>query len=163
MVRLSNSFVLIGILASGVAVATPQFDQEAELRRSKCDDLSLVSKANDVRVGSVERQHDECQARNLDFTFDAEKACGIKLATTTSTASSTKAAAVTSSASEISSTATANTAFDVETKTKSDKAAEDTAQASPTESAAPVTDGVPQLKPALGGLVLVMASAFFFF
>ncbi|KAK6714794.1 hypothetical protein SNK04_005726 [Fusarium graminearum] len=194
MVRLSNSFVLIGILASGVAVATPQFDQEAELRRSKCDngcfddsfpsgsctnDPACMCTQNKYREAyfccmakncealvltrSVERQHDECQARNLDFTFDAEKACGIKLATTTSVTSSTKAAAVTSSASEISSTATANTAFDVETKTKSDKTAKDTAQASPTESAAPLTDGVPQLKPALGGLVLVMASAFFFF
>lgn len=124
---------------------------------------SLVSKANGISVGSVERQHDECQVRNLDFTFDTEKACGIKLAITTSVTSSTKAAAVTSSASKISSTATAHTAFDVETKTKSDKTADDTAQASPTESAAPVSDDVPQLKPALGGLVLVMALAFFFF
>lgn len=45
MVRLSNSFVLIGILASGVAVATPQFDQEAELRRSKCDVRVFISQS----------------------------------------------------------------------------------------------------------------------
>uniref|UniRef100_A0A0D2Y797 CFEM domain-containing protein n=1 Tax=Fusarium oxysporum (strain Fo5176) TaxID=660025 RepID=A0A0D2Y797_FUSOF len=29
----------------------------------------------DVMPESVERQHTECQARNLDFTFDAEKVC----------------------------------------------------------------------------------------
>jgi hypothetical protein len=110
----------------------------------------------------VERQHDECQARNLDFTFDAEKVCGIKLAATTSSVT-TEASATTSAVSETSSTVTAPTSSGAETTTTSDKNAENTAQASPTGSAAPVTDDVPQLKPALGGLVLFMASAFFLF
>jgi hypothetical protein len=119
-----------------------------------------VNRAKKMRIGSVKRQHDECQARNLDFTFNVEKACGIKLAATTSTTSLTETAA-TSTNSETSSAVIVAATSDAETKTISDKKAEDTAQASPTESAAPVTDGVPQLKPALGGLVLLMASAFY--
>ncbi|KAM0235209.1 hypothetical protein ACHAPO_006006 [Fusarium lateritium] len=190
MVRLSNSIILIGILASG-AIAAPEFDQEAELRRSNCDngcfddsfpggsctnDPACMCTQNKYREAyfccmaknceaivvtrSVERQHDECQARNLDFTFDAEKVCGIKLAGTTSTTSSIETAA-TATNSETFSAATASTTSDAETKTMSDENAKDTAQASPTEIAAPVTDGVPQLKPALGGLALLMASAFY--
>ncbi|GKU22862.1 unnamed protein product [Fusarium langsethiae] len=193
MVCLSNSLVLVGILAPCLAVATPEFDQEAELRRSNCDngcfddsfpggsctnDPACMCTQNKYREAyfccmaknceaivltrSVERQHDECQARNLDFTFDTEKVCGIKLAASTSTTSSTEAAAP-STASEASSAVAAPITSDTETKTTSDKNAKDTAQASPTESAAPVTDNVPQLKPALGGLVLFMASVFFLF
>ncbi|CEI61535.1 hypothetical protein FVEN_g9376 [Fusarium venenatum] len=190
MVRLSNSLILIGILASG-AVAAPEFDQEAELRRSNCDngcfddsfpggsctnDPACMCTQNKYREAyfccmaknceaivvtrSVERQHDECQARNLDFTFDVEKVCGIKLAATTSTTSSVETAATATNLGTSSVVVTPTTS-DAETKTMSDKNAKDTAQASPTESAAPVTDGVPQLKPALGGLTLLMVSAFY--
>jgi hypothetical protein len=37
MVRLYNSILLLSLLGTGLAVAAPQFDQEAELRKSECD------------------------------------------------------------------------------------------------------------------------------
>lgn len=37
MVRFSDSLMLIGMLATGLAVAAPEFDEAAELRRSNCD------------------------------------------------------------------------------------------------------------------------------
>ncbi|RGP73181.1 s-adenosyl-l-methionine-dependent methyltransferase [Fusarium longipes] len=181
MVRLFDSLMLTSILASGVAIAAPEFDQEAELRRSNCDngcfddsfpggsctnDPACMCNQNKYREAyfccmannceeivlsrSVERQHDECQARNLDFTFDAEKACGIKLAATTSSISSTEASATSAALSEILSTLTASITSDAATRTTWDKNAQDTAQTSSTGGATPVTDDVPQIKPALG-------------
>lgn len=32
-------------------------------------------------LDSITRQHRECKARNMDFTFDAEAICGVKLTT----------------------------------------------------------------------------------
>jgi hypothetical protein len=37
MVRLSNAFVILGLIGTSLAVAAPQFDQGAELRKSECD------------------------------------------------------------------------------------------------------------------------------
>lgn len=37
MVRFSDSLMLVGMLATGLAVAAPEFDEAAELRRSNCD------------------------------------------------------------------------------------------------------------------------------
>ena len=66
-----------------------------------------IKVANRLRVGSIERHHDGCKARNLDFTFDVEEACGIKLETTSSAV--TAKATATTTASETSSAATETT------------------------------------------------------
>ncbi|KAJ4256183.1 hypothetical protein NW762_009261 [Fusarium torreyae] len=111
----------------------------------KCD--------SDIMPESIERQHSECRARDLDFTFDAEKVCGINLTTTTTPASSATVAATTSSVSHESS-ATSTTALvtsDAETTTT----AESTPEASSTGSAAPVADSAPQVKFALSGIAML--------
>ncbi|KAF5551250.1 oxidoreductase [Fusarium mexicanum] len=119
----------------------------------KCD--------SDVMPESVERQHTECQARNLDFTFDAEKVCGIKLeASSTSAAESTTRGAITTSHSSDGSSATsvlASTTSDAEStsSTEAAKSASSTAQESPTGGAAPVTDSAPRLGPPLGVLSML--------
>lgn len=41
MVRFLDSLMLIGMLATGLAVAAPEFDEAAELRRSNCDVSNL--------------------------------------------------------------------------------------------------------------------------
>ncbi|PNP84000.1 hypothetical protein FNYG_02688 [Fusarium nygamai] len=112
----------------------------------------------DVMPESVERQHTGCQARNLDFTFDAEKVCGIKLdASSTSSASSTMSDAITTSNVSHGTSATsapASTTSDVETtsSTKGAESASSTAQESSTGGAAPVTDSAQRLGAPLGVL-----------
>jgi hypothetical protein len=117
-----------------------------------------VEAANRLRVGSIERHHDGCIARNLDFTFDVEEACGIKLEITSSAVSAKTAA--TSAASETSSAATETT--ETESTKTADKSVEGTAEASATGSSIPVTDGVAALQPAMDGLALFMAIALLF-
>ncbi|KAH7234726.1 uncharacterized protein BKA55DRAFT_137818 [Fusarium redolens] len=182
MVRLSNAFVILGLIGTSLAVAAPQFDQGAELRKSECDNgclddsfpggsctndpacmcthhkyreayfCCMAQKCDpDVMPESIERQHTECQARNLDFTFDAEKVCGIKIKESgTSTASpTTSEATATSHASHGSSatSASASTTSDGETtsSTKGAESASSTAQKSSKGTAAPVTDSAPRL------------------
>ena len=117
-----------------------------------------IGVANKLGVGSIERHHDGCIARNLDFTFDVEEACGIKLETTSS-ALKAKATATTA-ASETSSAATQTT--ETESTKTADKSAEGTAEASATGSSVPVTDGVAALQPAMDGLAWFMAIALLF-
>ncbi|KAF4443800.1 oxidoreductase [Fusarium acutatum] len=113
----------------------------------------------DVMPESVERQHTGCQARNLDFTFDAEKVCGIKLeATSTSSASSTTSDAITTSHvshGSSAASASASTTSDAEStsSTKGAESASSTAQESSTGGAAPVTDSAPRLDASLGVLM----------
>ncbi|EWZ83347.1 hypothetical protein FOWG_13259 [Fusarium oxysporum f. sp. lycopersici MN25] len=188
MVR-PSTFLIFSLFGSALAVAVPQFDQGAELRKSECDNgcfddsfpggsctndpacmctqktyreayfCCMAKKCDaDVMPESVERQHTECQARNLDFTFDAEKLCGIKLeATSTSAASSTtRHAGTTSHVSHGSSatSASASTTSDAETtsSTEGAESASSTAQESSTGGAAPVTDSAPRLGAPLGVL-----------
>jgi len=49
MVRFSDSLMLVGMLATGFAVAAPEFDEATELRRSNCDvsDLNENSRISD--------------------------------------------------------------------------------------------------------------------
>ncbi|KAI1071424.1 hypothetical protein LB507_005155 [Fusarium sp. FIESC RH6] len=189
MVRFLDSLMLIGMLATGLAVAAPEFDEAAELRRSNCDNdcffesfpggsctdnpachcteknyreayYCCIAKNCEplVLTRSIERHHDGCIARNLDFTFDVEEACGIKLETTSS-ALKAKATATTA-ASETSSAATQTT--ETESTKTADKSAEGTAEASATGSSVPVTDGVAALQPAMDGLAWFMAIALLF-
>ncbi|KAG7406437.1 hypothetical protein Forpe1208_v014106 [Fusarium oxysporum f. sp. rapae] len=115
----------------------------------------------DVMPESIERQHTECQARNLDFTFDAEKVCGIKSeATSTSSASSTTRDTTATSHTSHGSSATsasASTTSDAETtsSTKGAESASSTAQESSTGGAAPVTDSAPRLGAPLGVLSML--------
>ncbi|KAI1039352.1 hypothetical protein LB505_008587, partial [Fusarium chuoi] len=110
----------------------------------------------DVMPESVERQHTECQARNLDFTFDAEKVCGIKSeGTSTSSSSSTTGNAITTSHVSHGSSATSiptSSTSEAETtsSTKGAESASSTAQESSTGGAAPVTDSAPPLGPHFG-------------
>ncbi|KAG5801022.1 hypothetical protein H9Q74_014399 [Fusarium xylarioides] len=115
----------------------------------------------DVMPESIERQHIGCQARNLDFSFDAEKVCGIKLeATSTFAASSTASDAITTShISHVISAESvpASTTSDAETSssTKDVGSATSTAQESSTGGAAPVTDSAPRLGAPLGVLSIL--------
>lgn len=61
-------------------------------------------------LDSITRQHRECKARNMDFTFDAEALCGVKL--TTSAGFLVAAPTTTSSASAATVTVTATAAAD---------------------------------------------------
>ncbi|CAG7563482.1 unnamed protein product [Fusarium equiseti] len=193
MVRFSDSLMLIGMLATGLAVAAPEFDEAAELRRSNCDNdcffesfpggsctdnpachctekkyreayYCCIAKNCEpiVLTRSIERHHDGCIARNLDFTFDVEEACGIKLETTSSAVSAKTAAtsAATSAASKTTSAATET--IETESTKTADKSVEGTAEASATGSSVPVTDGVAALQPAMDGLALFMAIALLF-
>ncbi|KAF5971541.1 oxidoreductase [Fusarium coicis] len=152
MIR-APALLILSLFGSALAVASPQFDQGAELRKSECD-------AN-VMPESVERQHTECQARNLDFTFDAEKVCGMKLdASSTSSASSAMSDVITTSNASHGSSATsapASTTSDVETtsSTKSASRTSSTAQESSTGGAAPVTDSAPRLGASIGVLSML--------
>ncbi|KAF4971458.1 hypothetical protein FSARC_1686 [Fusarium sarcochroum] len=185
MPRLYNSLVLLSLLGTGLVVA---FDQEAELRKSNCDNgcfdssfpggsctddaacmctqhkyrekyfCCMAEKCDsDVMPESIERQHSECGARNLDFTFDAEKVCGIKLTTTTTSASSTTIAITTSSIHHESSTASvsASNTPDAEPTT----AAETTPQGSSTGSAVPMADNAAHAKVALSGIAMLLVAS----
>ncbi|KAF4957035.1 hypothetical protein FGADI_3449 [Fusarium gaditjirri] len=115
----------------------------------------------DVMPESIERQHTECQARNLDFTFDAEKVCGIKSEVTSASCPSsiTRDATATSHASHGSSatSASAFTTSDAETasSTKGAESASSTAQESSTGGAAPLTDSAPLLSAPLAALSMI--------
>ncbi|KAF9770758.1 hypothetical protein IL306_011627 [Fusarium sp. DS 682] len=112
---------------------------------------------------SIERQHTECRARNLDFTFDAEKVCGVRLeVTTTSHASSTAVAVTTSHASHESSTSTTlftTSEAEATTVPRSVEGTSTTAQGSSTGGAAPVTDGAPRLNIGLGEFIVLLMVA----
>ncbi|SPJ74146.1 uncharacterized protein FTOL_03876 [Fusarium torulosum] len=187
MFRLYDSLLLLSLLGTGLAVAAPQFDQEAELRKSECDNgcffgsfpggsctddaacmctqqkyreayfCCMAEKCDsDVMPESIERQHTECSARNLDFTFDAETVCGIKLTTTTTSASSaTMTAKMTSIKHEsLATTTSASTTSTRETITvpESVKSTESAAQTLSTGSAIPVTDSAAQSRAAMRGV-----------
>ncbi|KIL87017.1 hypothetical protein FAVG1_09571 [Fusarium avenaceum] len=196
MVHLYNSILLLSLLGTGLAVTAPQFDQEAELRKSECDNgcffgsfpggsctddaacmctqqkyreayfCCMAEKCDsDVMPESIERQHTECSARNLDFSFDAEKVCGIKLTTTTTSTSSATVTAETTSIKHESLATTVSASMTSTTETtivresvESTESTESTAQTSSTESAIPVTDSAAQLRAAMNigfGLVVV--------
>ncbi|KAF5683953.1 hypothetical protein FCIRC_4166 [Fusarium circinatum] len=173
MVR-ASALLILSLFGSALGVAAPQFDQGAELRKSECDATCMCNQKkyreayfccmakkcdSDVMPESVERQHTECQARNLDFTFDAEKVCGIKFeASSTSAAASTTRDTITTSHSSDGSLATsvsASTTSDAgsTSSTEAAKSASSTAQESSTGGAAPVTDRAPRLGAPLGVLM----------
>ncbi|RBR22443.1 hypothetical protein FVER53590_10731 [Fusarium verticillioides] len=195
MIR-APALLVLSLFGSALAVASPQFDQGAELRKSECDNgcfdasfpggsctndpacmctqkkyreayfCCMAKKCDaDVMPESVERQHTGCQARNLDFTFDAEKVCGMKLdASSTSSASSTMSDAINTSNVSHGSSATsapASTTSDVET-TSGTKDAESasrtssTAQESSTGGAPPVTDNAQRLSIPVGGIAVLL-------
>ncbi|KAJ6127887.1 hypothetical protein N7471_009104 [Penicillium samsonianum] len=147
MARFPVVFVLFALLAAPLVTA---FNQTLELENSNCDNNCYFdsfpggSCTNDaacmcdkqqyreayfccmkdcnpnVMPDSITRQHRECKARNMDFTFDAEARCGVKLtksdgflvaaATTTSTTTSTTTAGdPTTTGDSKSSTASAST------------------------------------------------------
>ncbi|KAF5723662.1 hypothetical protein FMUND_1596 [Fusarium mundagurra] len=190
MVR-APAFLILSLFGSALAVAAPQFDQGAESRKSDCDASSPVAFTSprtnrglrmaasmpafpavhapmirpkcdaDVMPESIERQHTGCQARNLDFTFDAEKVCGITSeVTSTSAASLTTRDTVTTSHVSHGSSATsvsASTTSGLETtsSTQDAESASSTAQESSTGGAAPVTDSAPRLSASLGVLSML--------
>ncbi|SCV49285.1 uncharacterized protein FFB14_10805 [Fusarium fujikuroi] len=182
MVRASGLLIL-SLFGSALAVAAPQFDQGAELRKSECDASSCTNDSAcmctqkkyreayfccmakkcdaDVMPESIERQHTECQARNLDFTFDAEKICDIKIEVTSTSAASptTSDAATTSHVSHGSSATSASVSTTSEAETtsrpKGAESASSTAQESSTGGAAPVTDSAPRLGASLGVLSML--------
>ncbi|KAF4339935.1 hypothetical protein FBEOM_6160 [Fusarium beomiforme] len=122
----------------------------------KCD--------SDVMPESIERQHTECRARNLDFTFDAEKVCGINLdRTTTCHASSTPVTVTTSHTSRgpPTTSTTISTISEAETTTVSSSVerTSNTATESPTGGAAPMTNGAPQLDFGLSGFAVLFMIA----
>ncbi|KAH6962999.1 hypothetical protein DER45DRAFT_552177 [Fusarium avenaceum] len=197
MVRLYNSILLLSLLGTGLVIAAPQFDQEAELRKSECDNgcffgsfpggsctddaacmctqqkyreayfCCMAEKCDsDVMPESIERQHTECSARNLDFSFDAEKVCGIKLTTTTASASSANVTAKTTSINHesLATTASASITSTKETTTvpeivKSAESTETTAQTSSTVTAIPVKDSAAQLRATVySGFALIVVS-----
>ncbi|KAH7251154.1 hypothetical protein BKA59DRAFT_553715 [Fusarium tricinctum] len=203
MVRLYNSILLLSLLGTGLAVAAPRFDQEAELRKSECDNgcffdsfpggsctddaacmctqqkyreayfCCMAEKCDsDVMLESIQRQHTECSARNLDFSFDAEKVCGIKLTTTTASASSASVTAKTTSIKHESLTTTASASITSTSETttvpesvdstksvESIESTESTAQTSYTVTAIPVTDSAAKSRAAMySGLALIVVS-----
>ncbi|KLP00212.1 uncharacterized protein LW94_14581 [Fusarium fujikuroi] len=174
MVRASGLLIL-SLFGSALAVAAPQFDQGAELRKMDASMPAFREKKYreayfccmakkcdaDVMPESVERQHTECQARNLDFTFDAEKGCGIESeGTSTCSLSSTTSNAKTTSHVSHGSSATsipASTTSEAETtrSTKGAESASSTARESSTGGAAPATDSAPRLGASLGVLSII--------
>ncbi|CAI7588157.1 unnamed protein product [Penicillium palitans] len=108
MARFPVVFVLLALLAATLATA---FNQTLELENSNCDNncyfdsfpggsctddpacmcdkqqyreayFCCMKDCNpNVMPDSITRQHRECKARNMDFTFDAEAICDVKLTT----------------------------------------------------------------------------------
>ncbi|KXG52048.1 uncharacterized protein PGRI_083320 [Penicillium griseofulvum] len=108
MARVSVVFTLFALLAATLVTA---FNQTLELENGDCDnncyfssfpggsctdDVACMCNKHKYREAyfccmkdcnpnvmpeSITRQHRECIARNLDFTFDAEARCGVKLTT----------------------------------------------------------------------------------
>ncbi|RBA18095.1 oxidoreductase [Fusarium proliferatum] len=115
----------------------------------------------DVMPESVERQHTECQARNLDFTFDAEKVCGMKSegTSTCSLSSTTRNTKTTSHVSHgpsaTSSPAATTSEPETTSSTKGAESASSTAQKSSTGGAAPATDSASRLGASLGAMSML--------
>ncbi|CAI7653693.1 unnamed protein product [Penicillium crustosum] len=137
MARFPVVFVLFALLAATLVAA---FNQTLELENSNCDNncyfdsfpggsctddpacmcdkqqyreayFCCMKDCNpNVMPDSITRQHRECKARNMDFTFDAEALCGVKL--TTSAGFLVAAATTSSSASAATVTVTATPAAD---------------------------------------------------
>lgn len=191
MVR-ASAFLILSLFGSALAVAAPQFDQGAELRKSECDNgcfdasfpggsctndpacmctqkkyreayfCCMAKKCDaDVMPESVERQHTECQARNLDFTFDAEKVCGMKSegTSTCSLSSTTRNTETTSHVSHgpsaTSSPAATTSEPETTSSTKGAESASSTAQKSSTGGAAPATDSASRLGASLGAMSML--------
>ncbi|KAM5372473.1 hypothetical protein ACJZ2D_007511 [Fusarium nematophilum] len=128
--------------------------------------------AASVLPDSIERQTLECEARNMEFTFDVEKACGIKLTTTSSIISATTTSATTGegtstangSANESSATSASTAAAstqDTTTETSSTgtsgSSSTGASEASSTESTTPVDNSASQARVMLNGVVLLVA------
>ncbi|KAF4993230.1 hypothetical protein FGRMN_6594 [Fusarium graminum] len=110
MTRLSNAFLLLGVVGS--LVVGQEYDQEKQNKDAACDngcfDDYFTNKCNadnpacvctlkdmrekffcciakkcdsDVLPDQIQRSSDNCVAYKLPFTFDAEAVCGIKLST----------------------------------------------------------------------------------
>ncbi|KAJ5593426.1 hypothetical protein N7537_010330 [Penicillium hordei] len=137
MARFPAVFVLFALLAATLVTA---FNQTLELENSNCDNncyfdsfpggsctddpacmcdkqqyreayFCCMKDCNpNVMPDSITRQHRECKARNMDFTFDAEALCGIKL--TTSAGFLVAAATTTSTPAAATVTVTATAAAD---------------------------------------------------
>ncbi|KAI8720030.1 hypothetical protein NCS52_00447300 [Fusarium sp. LHS14.1] len=116
--------------------------------------------AASVLPDSIQRQTFECEARNMEFTFDVEKVCGIKVTATSSAVSATAPLRVSSTATtdsdESSTTSTsASTAPTPETTTDASSA-----EASETTSAgiaAPTTNSGTQTKVMISGMAIIAA------
>lgn len=98
--------------------------------------------AADVLPESIIRQHSECRARNLDFTFDSEAVCGIRLSFPTTAAPGVPLTTTVASSSVLgNATVTSKTAVTTstgeskaETTTSSVTGAGTTTQSSPAEA-----------------------------
>ncbi|UPK89853.1 hypothetical protein LCI18_000788 [Fusarium solani-melongenae] len=116
--------------------------------------------APSVLPDSIQRQTLECEARNMEFTFDVEKVCGIKLSTSSSapssTPTSTASSTVTSSSDESSTTPIlVSTATTPSTATDASSAsASETISAG---SAAPTTNSGMQTKAMMNGIAIIAA------
>ena len=138
---------------------------------------------------SIERQHTECQARNMDFTFDSEKVCGIKLAvvssavpeeiTATAISNSDEGSAATSFLQEAPATAVASPASTQSSASKpsspissvkapsavstldstSKVASTGTSTTSPTGTAAAPSNSAPQARAVLSGMGIAIAAS----
>ncbi|KAI8670496.1 hypothetical protein NCS57_00521000 [Fusarium keratoplasticum] len=116
--------------------------------------------APSVLPDSIQRQTLECEARNMEFTFDVEKVCGIKLSTSSSapssTPTSTVSSTVTSSSDESSTTSTlVSTAPTPETTTDASSAS--TSETTSAGSAAPTTNSGMQTKAMMNGIAIIAA------
>ncbi|EEU37820.1 uncharacterized protein NECHADRAFT_88272 [Fusarium vanettenii 77-13-4] len=116
--------------------------------------------AASVLPDSIQRQTLECEARNMEFTFDVEKVCGIKLTTTSSAVSFTApfrvSSTVISGSDESSTTSTlASTASTPETTTDASSAG--TSEASSAGNSAPTTNSGLQLKAMVNGIAITAA------
>ncbi|KAI5456052.1 hypothetical protein BGZ63DRAFT_368035 [Mariannaea sp. PMI_226] len=128
--------------------------------------------ASHVLPDSIQRQHLECEARNMDFTFDVEKVCGIKMPTTTVTYihsadpattsdsskhSETSAPGAPASASEHHTTGSATSDSVASTPaTTTGSSTPTTPGASTTKTAVP-TSSAPQTKFVFNGVAIVVA------
>ncbi|KAI8676168.1 hypothetical protein NCS56_00504000 [Fusarium sp. Ph1] len=116
--------------------------------------------APSVLPDSIQRQTLECEARNMEFTFDVEKVCRIKLSTTSSAASSTPtstvSSTVTSSSDESSVTSTLRSAAPTP-ETTTDVSSADAAETASAGSAAPTTNSGLQTKVMVNGIAIISA------
>ncbi|KAH7242936.1 hypothetical protein MRS44_002156 [Fusarium solani] len=116
--------------------------------------------APSVLPDSIQRQTLECEARNMEFTFDVEKVCGIKLTTTSSAVSFTvpfrvSSTAVSDSNESLTTSTLVSTAPTPETTTDASSAgASETTSAG---SAAPTTNSGMQTKAMMNGIAIIAA------